>query len=369
MTMKYKQSLIGYNAVSYVNEDTEIISEDKTDIMDCALGTNPFGHTKLLDTASPDIMKNIHLYPDYPYVELKDEIIKNWSGVASLGHKNIHIANGSISILERINRVFMVPGSKALGCCPQFTDYSCDVKAMGGVFDYVLLKETTNYKYDVNEIINAIKPDYKIIYLDNPNNPTGQVLLINDIRLILKEAAKSDICVIIDEAYADFISKEESSISLIGEFDNLIVTRSFSKGLGLAGIRIGYLVASEEFCKYYAKANSPFPISNMAAAMAKTALSDKSFIEESIEKISEYKKAIIESLTKIKVAETDGRVPIMLLMCDDPKVNLFNMFYKNKIATERGSDFTGLSINSIRFKVPKDCARVIGLIKEIEKSL
>jgi len=369
MTMKYKESLIDYNPVSYVNEDTEIITEDKTDIMDCALGTNPFGHTKLLDAAGPELLKNIHLYPDYPYVELKDEIIRNWSEVASLSHKNIHISNGSITILERINRVFMDPGSKALGCCPQFTDYSCDVKAMGGVFDYVLLKEANNYKYDVNEIINAIKPEYKIIYLDNPNNPTGQVLPIEDIRLILKEAAKLDICVIIDEAYADFISREESAISLIGEFDNLIVTRSFSKGLGLAGMRLGYLVAGEEFCKYYSKANSPFPISNMAAAMAKIAISDRGFIEESIKKITEYKKTIIGSLTKIKVAETDERVPIMLLICDDPKVNLFNLFYKNKVATEKGADFTGLSTNSIRFKVPKDCARVMGLIKEIEKSL
>jgi len=369
MTLKYKKSLINYNAVSYVSEDTEIISEDKSDIMDCALGTNPFGHTKLLDTVRSDIFNNINLYPDYPYVDFKKDLIKYWSDVASLSGKNIQIANGSISILENINRVFIEPGSRILGCCPQFTDYMCDVKAMGGVFDYVLLKEINNYKFDVNDVLNAITTDLKIIYLDNPNNPTGQVIPLKDIRLILKEAAKSDICVIIDEAYADFISKEESAISLICEFHNLIVTRSFSKGLGLAGLRVGYLVSNEELCSYYGKANSPFSISNIAASMARTALKDYGFIIESSEKIMEIKKSFIKSLTKLKVMETDPRVPIMLIKCDDDDVDLYDLFYKNKIASERGADFTGLSKNSIRFKVPKDKQRVINLVREIENSL
>lgn len=369
MTLKYKQSLIDYNATSYVSEDTEIINEDKSSIIDCALGTNPFGHTSLLNDLSPDLFKNISLYPDFPYNALKDEIIKYWSVAAKLNGKNIQVANGSISILININRVLVQTGSKVLGCCPQFTDYACDVKAMGGIFDYVLLKEANNYKFDVNDVLKAIKPDYAIIYLDNPNNPTGQVIPLSDIRLILMEAAKHGICVIIDEAYADFIGKEESSISLINEYDNLIVTRSFSKGLGLAGMRVGYLVSSEEFGSYYSKGNSPFSISNLAAYMAQTSLKDSGFIQESIENITKVKKAVTDSLTKIKVMETDPRVSIMLMKCDDPEVNLFELFYKNGIATERGSDFTGLGKNSIRFKVPKDSARVIARLMEIEKSL
>jgi len=369
MTLKYKQSLLDYNATSYVSEDTEIITEDKNSIIDCALGTNPFGHTSLLDYISPDVFKNISLYPDFPYNALKGEITKYWSVAAKLNCKNIQIANGSISTLININRVLVQTGSKVLGCCPQFTDYACDVKAMGGIFDFVLLKESSNYKFDVNDVLKAIKPDYAVIYLDNPNNPTGQVIPLSDIRLILKEASKYGICVIIDEAYADFISKEESAMSLVNEYDNLIVTRSFSKGLGLAGMRVGYLVSSEEFGSYYSKGNSPFSISNLAAYMAQTSLQDSDFIKESIENISKVKKAVTDSLTKIKVMETDPRVSIMLMKCDDPGVNLFELFYKNGIATERGSDFTGLGKNSVRFKVPKDSASVVARLLEIEKSL
>lgn len=369
MSLKYKRSLAEYNAVSYVNEDTEIISEDKSDIVDCALGTNPYGHTKLLDNISPDIFKNINLYPDYPYVELKRDLVDYWATAAALNIKNIQISNGSIAILENINRLFIEPESKVLGCCPQFTDYACDIKAMGGTFEYVLLKPENNYKFNVQDVLNAIKPDYKLIYLDNPNNPTGQVISLEDIRLILEEAAKSNICVIIDEAYADFISKEESAISLVNEYDNLIVTRSFSKGLGLAGMRIGYLIASEELCSYYTKANSPFSISNISAFTARTALNDYDFIKESSMKIAESKRAFMDSLTKLKVMETDQRVPIMLIKCDDTTVDLFSLFYKNKIATERGADFTGLAKNSVRFKIPKDTERVINLVREIEDKL
>ncbi|MBP1743889.1 MAG: hisC1 [Firmicutes bacterium] len=369
MTLKYKRSIIGYDATSYVSEDTEIISEDVSSVIDCALGTNPFGHTKHLDYISPDLLKNISLYPEYPYNALKDEIVNYWSAAAALDRKNIQIGNGSVSILININRILVGTGSKVLGCCPQFTDYACDVKAMGGIFDYVLLKEANNYRFDVNDVLDAIKPDYKVVYLDNPNNPTGQVIPLSDIRLILEAAVKHDICVIIDEAYADFITREESSISLIDEYDNLIVTRSFSKGLGLAGMRIGYLVSSVEFGSYYTKGNAPFSISNLASYMAQTALKDVAFVKESIENVTRVKKEVMDSLTKIKVMETDPRVSIMLLKCGNPDVNLFELFHKNGIATERGSDFTGLSKNSVRFKVPKDSERVIARIMDIEKLL
>ncbi|MGE5629273.1 MAG: pyridoxal phosphate-dependent aminotransferase [Solirubrobacterales bacterium] len=369
MSLKYKKSLIEYNAVSYVSEDTEIISEDKSDIVDCALGTNPYGHTTLLDSISPEIFKNINLYPDYPYVELKRDLVDYWSTAAALNIKNIHISNGSIAILENINRLFIEPGTRVLGICPQFTDYSCDIKAMGGIFDYVLLKESSNYRFNINDVLNAIKPEHTVVYIDNPNNPTGQVISIDDIRLLLEKTEPLHICVIIDEAYADFISKEESAISLVNEFNNLIVTRSFSKGLGLAGMRIGYLISNEELCSYYVKANSPFSISNISAHMAQVALRDYDFIKESSEKIKTAKSAFIKSLTKLKVGETDIRVPIMLLICEDKEVDLYNIFYKNKIATERGADFTGLSKNSIRFKIPKDSEKVMKIVNEIEKKL
>ncbi len=368
MALKYKQSIIDYNALSYVSEDTEIITEVSS-VIDCALGTNPFGHTALLNRIEPEQLRNISLYPEYPYNALKDAIVDYWSGSASLNRKNIQITNGSINILININRLLVETGSRVLGCCPQFTDYACDVKAMGGIFDYVLLKEEDNYRYDADEIIKAIKPDYKIVYLDNPNNPTGQVLPLSDIRRILMAAAEHDICVIVDEAYADFIGKEESSISLINEFDNLVVTRSFSKGLGLAGMRVGYLVSSEEFGSFYVKGNAPFSISNLASYMAQTALKDEGFVKESIGNVAKVKKEVMESLTKLKVAKTDPRVSIMLLMCSDPDVNLFEIFYRNGVATERGADFTGLSKNSVRFKVPRDSRKVIERITEIEKQL
>jgi len=103
--------------------------------------------------------------------------------------------------------------------------------------------------------------------------------------------------------------------------------------------------------------------------MALTSLKDRGFIQESTENITKVKKEITDSLAKIKIMETDPRVSIMLMKCDDPDVNLFELFYKNGIATERGSDFTGLGKNGVRFKVPKDSARVIARLLEIEKSL
>ena len=88
-----------------------------------------------------------------------------------------------------------------------------------------------------------------VIYLDNPNNPTGKIIPLEEIEEVVKKAAELDIAVIVDEVYGDFMSKENSSISLINQYDNLLIVRSFSKGFGLAGLRIGYVILPKSFAR------------------------------------------------------------------------------------------------------------------------
>ncbi len=116
----------------------------------------------------------------------------------------------------------------------------------GATYDYVLLKKEDNFKFNEKEFIEKINPEYKVIYIDNPNNPTGQIIPLSSIENIVKEAAKYDIAVMVDEAYGEYMPKENSAVKLLNNYDNVIALKTFSKGFGLAGLRAGYAVLPEQ---------------------------------------------------------------------------------------------------------------------------
>lgn len=360
--------LLNYERESYAEEPGNTGLNDDS-LIDCSLGINPFGYPGLIDEVKEIFFgKYINKYPEVLYSELKSAIIKYWEEAAELKASNIRIGNGSMPILERINKMFIDGESRVLGYCPQFSDFMVDVQCRGGRYDYVLLKPENNYMFDSSELISAIRPEHKLVYIDNPNNPTGQVIPISVISSIIEEAQKMRICVIVDEAYGDFMAKENSAVSLINKYDNLLVTRTFSKGFGLAGVRVGYLAAGEEISKYYSKVDIPFTVASPAQYLASVALRDKNFLKDCRNKIETAKRALMESCSKIKVLHTDLEVPIMTLAHPDKNVDLYKEFALRHVLTESGKYFIGLGKNYIRFRIPADINSVISVVKDVEES-
>ena len=157
-----------------------------------------------------------------------------------------------------------------------------------------------------------------------------------------------------------------SAISLVKEYDNLMVARSFSKGFGLAGLRVGYLISSAPLSRIYSNISPIFTISTVGQYAAIQAMRDKDFIIESRRKISEVKQKIIESIKKITVLETDSHVPIMTIMHPDKNADLYKIFKMHHVLTESGEDFAGLGKNFVRMRVPSEADKIIGIIEEIE---
>lgn len=371
MNFKFKNILKDFEPESYVKEVDE--DEDslinQADLIDCSLGVNPFGHSDSIDTSVENNFKDFDVssYPEFPYLELKEEIIKYWKDYCSLDENNIRFGTGSMGVLLAINRMFIEKFSKVLGVGPTFTLYASDVKLCEGIFNPVLLRTKENYKFNVDRFISHINPEYTLIYIDNPNNPTGQIIPIEEIKQIVKKARDNNICVIIDEAYGDFCDNSNSAINIINEFDNLMVVRTFSKGFGLAGLRVGYVVSSKYLSDIYAKVNVPFTLNSVAYYSAIRALNDKKFILDSRDKIKEIKEEAINTFKTIKVLETNNEVPIMTLQVPNENINLFEIFKINGVLTESGEDFTGLGKNFIRMRVPKTSSKLLKIIKQIEE--
>lgn len=370
MNFKLRQNIKSFKPESYVKESSgdEVCNLCEKEIIDCSLGVNPYGHSNIVNRLFKDKLErcDISSYPLFPYIDLKKEIIRFWEEYCTIENKNIRFGCGSMEILQNINRVFIEKDTKVLGVAPTFTSYTSDVKLCEGIFDYELLSENENFKFDIEKFLARINPEYTLIYIDNPNNPTGQVIPLKHIKSIAQKAIENDICVLIDEAYGDFMDASNSAVNLVNAFENIIVSRTFSKGFGLAGVRIGYMIADEYLSGIVSKVNMPFTINNIGHLAAIEALKDCNFTSESRLKISRTKKSVIDSLRNIKVLETNLEVPIMTLYLTETEVNLYKLLKVNGVLTESGEDFHGLDKNFIRMRVPKDAGKLISIINKVE---
>ena len=161
-----------------------------------------------------------------------------------------------MDLLFNINAMFLSPGKIVVGYSPQFSSYVDDLYYRGAKYYAFKLEQKYNFKMDIDEFIeyiNRISKQISLIYIDNPNNPTGQIFTLEDIEKLAIVSKNKNAALIIDEAYGDFMLLENSSIPLVLKYDNVIVTKTMSKGLGLAGMRLGYMVAHPQIIHLWKK--------------------------------------------------------------------------------------------------------------------
>lgn len=359
MDLKISNSVKNTNLRYYAN-GKQINYEIK---VDCSDGENPFGCSKkilepLKDISYDDISR-------YSYDNtLKEELAKYWK----IEVDNIILCCGSVEGIYSINPLFRTEKAKLLTFVPHFPNYSNHAKMLGYEHKKVYLDKEQNYKYDIAKLIKNIDDTINLIYIDNPNNPTGQSLDKSETISLIKYAEKLGIGVIIDEAYGDYLEKEESCIDLVNKYSNLIVARTFSKGFGLAGLRAGYLISNKKICGYLEKMSHPYNISQITRKLAVNALHDTQFLEVCKKKIEVNKERIKTSLpSKLKMASTNKNTSICLLYTD-LDVDLCKKFAEKGIKVYSGMSFDGIGQNSIRMNLPCDdkMDTLINAIKSLE---
>jgi len=354
---RIKGHLLGFERESYVHDywrelKRREVSREK--LLDCSLGENPFGCSPLVRKALKEIERSdVERYPKEAYYsQLKEKIAEYWSEVASVKH--VLLGGGSMHVLERINLLFLGKGRKVLGYCPQFTEYILEARLLETKYEYVPLSMERNFKFDVGVFLDEINGSYDLIYIDNPNNPTGQTIALKDIEEIVQKASKEDVAVILDEAYGEFMEKKESALSLVEAYENLIVTRSFSKGFGLPGLRVGYAVCGDQLGEFLEKVDVPFSVNSIAALLAQKALEDEAFLQRCKEKIKHVKARLIAEFNANDyfVAETSPVVPIFIVGKEN--VDLYREFLRRNVITTPGSEFIGLGANYVRIRTPRE---------------
>lgn len=242
-------------------------------IVKLASNENPLGMSPKARKAVEAAIAGIERYPD------QFDLIKALSVHCGVEMNQIVLGNGSNDVLDLIARVLLAPGRSAVFAQHAFAVYPLATLAAGAELIVVPAK---NYGHDLHAMRAAIRPDTRIVWIANPNNPTGNFLPYAEVRSFL-EAVPRDVVVVLDEAYNEYIAPAErqDTAAWLKDFSNLVITRTFSKIYGLAGLRVGYALASPEIADLMNRVRQPFNVNNLALAAAVAALDDHIFVAES----------------------------------------------------------------------------------------
>lgn len=362
--MKIRNELCRLDKNSYASDNISLPEGG----IDCSEGCNPYGYPK--DILSVWQSLDMNKLAAYPHSQRAYEsIVKYWSNQAKLIHNNIMLTDGSIAGIYIINNIFAKKGAPILGVEPQFSDYGANARLLGMDYRTVPMRRDMNYTIEAEDILDHIKAEDALIYIDNPNNPTGQTVCLSDLERIVKKAKKMGVYVLIDEAYGDFITKEESAICLLNQYDNLIVQRTMSKGFGLAGVRAGFILASEDLIGYMKKVTNPYMVGEFSRDMMSAALDSKNHIAEHTLKFQDTKRRMANMLGgRLIMAKTDDRVPICMIKHVDRNMDLLEEFFKKGILAVPGAEFDGLDQSFVRLRLPldKDIPKLLNALEEID---
>ena len=245
------------------------------DIVKLASNENPLGISPKAEYAMQEALLDIARYPDGNSFALRDAVSHKFNVAPS----QIVFGNGSNDILELAARAFLIAGCETIYSQHAFAVYPLVTQAMGATGVVVPAK---NFGHDLQAMLAAISAKTRMIFIANPNNQTGTLVGKDELLAFLKQVP-SHVLVVLDEAYDEYLSATHKSeaISWLSEFDNLIISRTFSKAYGLAGLRVGFGLCHADIADMMNRVRQPFNVNSLAQAAAVATLADDDFVARS----------------------------------------------------------------------------------------
>ncbi len=273
----YIRAIAPYQPGKPISELAREMGLDEAGIIKLASNENPLGVSPLAQRAIRSVLDGLARYPDGNGFELKQALSRRY-GVAP---ENIVLGNGSNDVLELAARAFLTPQSSAVYSQHAFAVYPLAVQAMGARGIEVPAK---NFGHDLDAMLRAISPDTRLVFVANPNNPTGTLVPPAGLEAFIA-ALPGDVLLVLDEAYNEYLAPELAADSMgwLKKYPNLLITRTFSKVYGLAGLRVGYAFGAPGVADLMNRVRQPFNVNSVSLAAAAAALDDADFVRRSYE--------------------------------------------------------------------------------------
>jgi histidinol-phosphate aminotransferase len=295
------------------------------DVIKLASNENPLGTSPQVVAALQKAIQLQHRYPDPSFYDLIEAVHKKWS----VPKNRISVGNGSNEIIDLLIRIYCEPGDCILTTEKAFVAYAVCAQAarVGRIFTPL----AAGYKTDLSAMTAVLENDpraekIKLVFIPNPNNPTGTYVGQAQVDQFLQKFGNDpNRLIVFDEAYTEYAraSDYKSAVHSMDKYSSVVVVRTLSKAYGLAGLRVGILLAQPEVMDYFNRVRNPFNVNDLAQVAAVAALQDNEFIRHSVENNSRGLDYFYEELRKMKLpfVESQGNFVMFDTLRDVVKVN------------------------------------------------
>lgn len=276
----------------------------------------------------------------------------------SISPDEIIIGNGSNELIDIAARTFLAPGDEAVMAHPSFVVYSMAVQAAGGKAIHMPLRD---YKHDLDAMLSAVTPKTKMLFIANPNNPTGTMNTKEEFDRLMRKI-RDGILVVVDEAYYEYVTDTEyaDSFKYFRGKRDILILRTFSKIYGLAGLRIGYGIAQQEIITEMNKVRQPFNTNSVAQKAAIEALKDKAHIKKSREINNRGKKYLYKELSSLGIRHVPTEANFIYMPIAD-SMNIYKkLLHNGVIVRPMGTDAIRVTIG-----LPDENKRFIKALKTV----
>lgn len=269
----YIRAIAPYQPGKPITELAREFGLDERKIVKLASNENPLGLAPRARAAIEAALADLARYPD------GFDLTQALSVRLGVGMECIVLGNGSNDVLEMVAGAFLAPGRAAVFAQHAFAVYPLATQARGA---QSIVVPAQDFGHDLAGMLAAITPETRVVFIANPNNPTGTMLAADDVEAFLRRAPRS-VVVVLDEAYNEYLEPPLRcpSVAWLAKYPNLVVIRTFSKAYGLAGLRVGYGLCHPEVAGLLNRVRQPFNVNNLALVAAIAALADEEFVERS----------------------------------------------------------------------------------------
>ncbi len=333
----------------------------KREIIKLAANENRYGCSKKVAPAIAAEAENFYLYPDVGSPELREAVAK----YHNIAPEKILFGNGLFEVTQLIAQAYLNEGDEVITPATTFGWYSVASLQMNGTVKKVPLKE---YAIDLNALFEAITEKTKIIWLCNPNNPTGLLIPEKELAEFI-ERVPENILVVIDEAYLDYSDRNYKSFSgYLDEYKNLVILKTFSKLYGLASLRIGYALADALVIESITKVKQPLNVNFVAQIAAKVSIEDEAFRDFVYESNKAELNRYYEFFEKNNLEYLHSEASFVLFRVNSDSQALVDEIGKQGIMIREGSRF-GLGNGWIRISVgtPEDNTALLNALEKYLK--
>ncbi|EMA6341961.1 histidinol-phosphate transaminase [Bacillus cytotoxicus] len=360
--MKVKEQLLSLNAYVPGKNIEEVKREyGLSKIVKLASNENPFGCSKRVKEALTSLTEQYALYPDGAAFELRQKVANH----LKVQPEQLLFGSGLDEVIQMISRALLHKDTNVVMASPTFSQYRHHAVIEGAEVREVPLKDGV---HDLDAMFEQVDHNTRILWICNPNNPTGTYVEKQKLLSFLENVPKSSL-VIMDEAYYEYAGAEDypQTLPLLEKYENLMVLRTFSKAYGLAAFRIGYAVGHAELIKKLEVARLPFNTSTVAQVVASVAIDDQSFLQECVKKNAEGLEQYYQFCKEYDVFYYPSQTNFIFLKIGLPGNEVFERLMQKGYVVRSGAPFGLLDGIRITVGLKEENAEVIALLANFVK--